>query len=295
MRDPNSPLPPVPGSPQVSSDTTLTSTTPSSTIVYIRNPPALRASNPGPSSSTTSSPAANSESTVETSPHHVPGSIFNFESVQADFGPHERISRSNSIVSQESASPLSSPTSIEQRISSVPSTPLTEQTIYEPLFCSSSPSISLGIRNPNYENPPNPQLRAASNQIPALPPRPVSDQRRMSTSVASDIQFAHSVVRTSGLSNVAATSDPSLNASSQGAAASADSPVHGVVSFSPVALMRSQSHHPDSSSASDRNNVLPLDEGPPPYNNSGLPIRNLQVLLNGYLFTGVNFKCMFTS
>lgn len=278
MRDPNSPLPPVPGSTQSTSDSSQSGAASSSTIVYIRNPPILRASNHGSSSSTTSSPTASSESAVEaSSAHSVPSSIFNFENVVVDSFSHERVSRSNSIVSQESVSPVSSPTSVEQRISSVPSTPLADQMIYEPLFCSSSPSISVGIRNPNYENPPNPQLRAASNQIPALPPRSASDQRRMSTSVASDIQFVHSVVRTGGLSNFAATSDPSLNASSQEEISTSESTAQAGTPFSPVVLQRSHSHL-NSSHVSDRSNALPLDEGPPPYNNSGPPIRNLQVL-----------------
>lgn len=278
VRDPNSPLPPVPGSTPSLSDASHTGTAPSSTVVYIRNPPALRASNTGSSSSTTSSPTMTTESAAE-SLHNVPGNVFNFDSVQSDSDLHERVSRSNSIVSQDSISPVPSPTTVDQRISSVPNTPLTDQTIYEPLFCSSAPSVGLGIRNPNYENPPHPQYRVVSNQTPALPPRPVSDQRRMSSSVAGDIQFVHSPVRTSGLSNLAATSDPSLNASSQSGIASSDSTTHGVVSFSPVALLRSQSQQDSTHSISDRGGALPADEGPPPYNSSGPSARNVQVIL----------------
>lgn len=276
MRDPNSPLPPVPGSASLS-DNTHSVTTPSSTVVYIRNPPILRATNPVPNSSTASSPTINSESAAESISHSAPGNIFSFENVQIDSGAHERISRSSSLVSQESSSPVSSPTSVEQRTSSVPNTPISEQTMYEPLFCSSGPSISLGIRNPNYENPPHPQFRAASNHSPALPPRPSSDQRRMSSSVANDIHFVHSAVRTSGLSNLAATSDPSLNASSPTGVSGSEQTNHGVPSFSPVPLLKSQSSQ-ESTHVNDRsNNALPLDEGPPPYN-SGPLLRNTQVI-----------------
>lgn len=275
MRDPNSPLPPVPGiTPSSESSQPLVAA--SSTVVYVRNPPVLRASNPVPSSSATSSPTATSETAAEAFSQSAPGNIFSFESVQADSVQRERVSRSNSLISQESASPASSPTAVEQRISSVPNTPISEQTLYEPLFCSSTPSISVGIRNPNYENPPHPQLRAASNQTPALPPRPVNDQRRMSSSVANDIQFAHSVVRTSGLSNLAATSDPSLHASSLAGVSVSEPVPHGVA---PPVLLRSQSIQ-ESPQGSDRSNALPLDEGPPPYNSSGPPVRNSQVYLN---------------
>ncbi|XP_054716936.1 uncharacterized protein LOC129226358, partial [Uloborus diversus] len=288
LRDPNSPLPPVPASAALQLEL-RDSSVPSSTVVYIRNPPILRSSN-HPSSSSTS-PSALSELSADVyltfpvSSTPCPENIFNFDVSDTEQTTYQR-SRSNSLVSQNS-SPASSPNVIEERISSVPSTPSIEQpSLYEPLFYSCVSNVSLGIRNPNYENPPQPARRMSSNSAPALPPRSANDQRRMSSSIANDIQNMHSgsSVATSGLSNLASTSDPSLNISS-GSSRAPESPTHNSASSSAV-LVRTQSQLESVRNVPERNGHLPSDEGPPPYNGIEQPLRSSQpgnLLSNGVL------------
>ncbi|XP_035224179.1 uncharacterized protein LOC118196818 isoform X2 [Stegodyphus dumicola] len=280
LRDPNSPLPPVPGSTSVSSESS------NSAVVYIRNPPNLRASTQYCSPSTVVSPSSGSEQhpsilhieTASSSLQSVPESVFNFDVLQGLEQNPRTISRSNSLASEESSSPIPSPlhTSTEQRVSSVPNTPLSDQTsLYEPLFYSPSSNISISIRNPNYENPPPPQRRGTSTPTPALPPRPSNDQRRMSTSVASDIQNVHSTTRTSNLNTLTSTSDPSLHASSQ--IGSSINPVQSSqITSSPTGLLRIQAHLEHVRNIPENSRHLPSEEGPPPYNGALPQLRNMQ-------------------
>ncbi|GIX71018.1 PH domain-containing protein [Caerostris extrusa] len=205
IRDPNSPLPPVPSTLAQTSES-IESTALSSTVIYVRKP---------------------------IIPKCVPT--------------------------------IPSPIEVESRTTSIPNTPSSEQTsLYEPLFYSSTSSnISLGIRNPNYENPPYPQRHIVCKPTPALPPRPSSDFHRAPPLAVGENSNVHSPIRASNLGNLTSASDPSLHASTQQQQSSSNVSAQSSSSASPVALSRQHSHLEPASSVSERSNHPPLVERHP--------------------------------
>ncbi|KAG8183393.1 hypothetical protein JTE90_008295 [Oedothorax gibbosus] len=261
LRDPNSPLPPVPSQPPED---------PSSnpTVVYIRNPSVLRVTTPTQGSTRGSI-------TIEAMPEHtVPESIFSFD-VSGD--------RPVSTSSHESSSPLLSPTnppdqaiasssadrtsstteqtsitakrtSLQGKETSSTSTSTPEQTtLYEPLFYGASSSVGLSIRsNPSYENPPQPTRHIIFKPTPALPPRPTGDSRRASGDVAS-------IPTSSRLNNLVSASEPSLASSSQSPFTVAEPSSSASAVSPPVALLRTHSQV----EPSERPSHMPLGERHP--------------------------------
>ncbi|GIY51113.1 PH domain-containing protein [Caerostris darwini] len=264
IRDPNSPLPPVPSTLAQTSES-IESTALSSTVIYVRNPSSRRAS----LQTTSSSSISGSITTIggsdgtPTSSQSVPESVFNFDIPTVLDSAPLPVSRSNS--SPGSVSPIPSPIEVESRTTSIPNTPSSEQTsLYEPLFYSSTSSnISLGIRNPNYENPPYPQRHIVCKPTPALPPRPSSDFHRAPPLAVGENSNVHSPIRASNLGNLTSASDPSLHASTQQQQSSSNVSAQSSSSASPVALSRQHSHLEPASSASERSNHPPLVERHP--------------------------------
>ncbi|XP_042894890.1 uncharacterized protein [Parasteatoda tepidariorum] len=285
MRDPNSPLPPVPETASLSSSATDGSTA-SSTIVYIRNPSTRNVSQN--SSLNTSSVIINSIATIENTPsssRSLPETVFNF-----DIPSNAEQSTSGSRRSSISQTSPTVSNDMEQRTAQTSSTSSQEQSLYEPLFSSSSaPSFSLSIRNPNYENPPHPQRHIVFKPTPALPPR-INSANQIS-SVPSVNPVVQPSSRASNLGHLSSTSEPSLNRSLQSTSAFvADSSNHATSNS--AVLLRTQSvssnsdrndqaspseRHPHSgprvvSGPSFKNTTLPVDE-----NGRPLSLREVQV------------------
>ncbi|GFY56895.1 PH domain-containing protein [Trichonephila inaurata madagascariensis] len=282
IRDPNSPLPPVPNS-LIQTSETPEGTASSSTVVYIRNPSSRRASLQT-SSISGSIATINTEGTP--SSQSVPESVFNFDAPLESDHITRPVSRSNS--SQGSMSPIPSPIDVEQRISSVPNTPSLEQSsLYEPLFYAASPSIGLGVRNPNYENPPHPQRHIVYKPTPALPPRSGSDFHRTPSLVSSDAASMHSPIRSNNLSNTASASDPSLQASLQQSSSAAPQSSSSISTSSPVALLRTHSHVEPMCSSSERSNHPSVAERLP---HNGMRLQSNSAFKNGSIPVDENGK-----
>ncbi|GBM78125.1 hypothetical protein AVEN_17050-1 [Araneus ventricosus] len=288
IRDPNSPLPPVPST-VVQTSEPLESIVSSSTVVYIRNPSSRRASLQTTSSSSISGSvtAVNTSEGTPTSSQSVPESVFTFDLPSVSDQSARPISRSNS--SQDSISPVPSPNEVEQRVSSVPNTPSSEQSsLYEPLFYAPTPSVSLGVRNPSYENPPYPQRHIVYKPTPALPPRPSVDFQRSPSLVTGDRSNVHSPVRPSNLGNSNSTSDPSLHASSQQQCTSAATPsTSSAATSSPVVLLRTHSHLEPVCSSSERSSHPPLVERHP---HNGMRLQSSSAFKNGTIPVDENGK-----
>lgn len=283
IRDPNSPLPPVPNS-LIQASETSEGTASSSTVVYIRNPSSRRASLQTSSISGSVTTMNTSEGTP--SSESVPESVFNFDVPLESDQITRPVSRSNS--SQGSMSPVPSPIDAEQRISSVPNTPALEQSsLYEPLFYAASPSVGLGVRNPNYENPPHPQRHIVYKPTPALPPRSSSDFHRTPSLVSSDGAGMHSPVRSNNLGNTASASDPSLQASLQQSSIAAPQSSSSASTSSPVALFRTRSHVEPMCSSSERSNHPPLAERLP---HNGTRLQSNSAFKNGSIPVDENGK-----
>ncbi|KAF8789086.1 uncharacterized protein LOC129957343 [Argiope bruennichi] len=288
IRDPNSPLPPVPST-VVQSSEPLESVASSSTVVYIRNPTSRRASLQTTSSSSISGSvtAVSTSEGIPTSSQSVPESVFTFDLPSFADQNARPISRSNS--SQDSISPVPSPNEVEQRVSSVPNTPSAEfALIYEPLFFGPPPNVPSGVRNPSYENPPYPQRHIVYKPTPALPPRQNVDFHRTPSLVTGDRSNVHSPIRSSSLGNSNSTSDPSLHASSQQQCTNTVTPCTSSASTSsPVALLRTHSHLEPVCSSSERSSHPALAERHP---HNGMRLQSSSAFKNGTIPVDENGK-----
>lgn len=299
LRDPNSPLPPVPASSMHSNEDRVNVTS-TSTVVYIRNPPSVSSaplvtSVPVPLDQVISNNHRNAQDRLPS--QSTPQSVFTFDFVNSVTVENPVTRHSTNSVSSEPIISNSSRGATSQTAFSVPNTPLSEESssVYEPLFYPAAGLSShrqltcLGVRNPNYENPPV-QRNNTVESVPILPPRISADQRRMSSSMVNEIQEEmHRPVRTRGLSNLSSNSEPSLNSNvmhnSSNARREANSTSDNPTSGNPVSVLQSASASrprnvlEPSQSTPSRRARPPSEEGPPPYNSiasTSSHFRNLQ-------------------